>query len=71
MEPDPSYLVEIVEGVDDPRCGLCFDTGHANIEKVCEVPTEQWIEAFAPYLKHLHRTQHLVKYHALYQHRFC
>ncbi len=54
MEPDPSYLVEIVEGVDDPRCGLCFDTGHANITKVCEVPTEEWIKAFAPHLKHLH-----------------
>ncbi len=54
MEPEPEMLVKIVEGVNDPRCGLCLDVGHANITKVSEVPIENWIRAFAPYLFHLH-----------------
>lgn len=54
MEPEPSYLVDIVAGIDDQRCRLCLDTGHANVEKISTVPIPEWVKAFAPYLSHVH-----------------
>ena len=54
MEPEPSYLVDIVKGIDDPRCGLCFDSGHANVGQVSQVPIEEWVRECGPYLRHLH-----------------
>ena len=54
MEPEPDYLVEIVKGVNDPRCRLCFDTGHANVGTVSEIPITEWVKKCAPYLAHLH-----------------
>ena len=54
MEPEPALLRDIAAGVDDPRCRLCFDTGHANIQSISSVPTETWIREMAPYLAHLH-----------------
>ncbi len=54
MEPEPGMLVDIVKGINDKRCGLCLDTGHANIKKVSTVPVEQWLEKFSPYLYHMH-----------------
>lgn len=54
LEPDPSYLVEIAAGVDDKRCCLCLDTGHANVERVSNISILDWVKAFAPYLSHLH-----------------
>lgn len=54
MEPEPYYLTKIAEGVDDPRCRLCLDVGHANIKKVSSVPIEDWIREFSPYLAHVH-----------------
>ena len=54
MEPEPSYLVDIVAGVDDKRCRLCLDTGHANVGNVSTVPIPEWVKAFAPYLAHAH-----------------
>jgi len=54
LDPEPAYLRDIVAGVDDPRCRLCLDVGHANIAGVSSVPISRWIEVFAPYLGHLH-----------------
>lgn len=54
METQPSFLVDIVKGVDDPRCRLCLDVGHANVDIVGKVEIEDWIGAFAPYLAHVH-----------------
>lgn len=54
MEPEPSMLVQIVTGVDDERCRLCLDTGHANIRRVSTVPITEWAREFSPYLSHVH-----------------
>lgn len=54
MEPEPSYLVEIAAGVEDHRCRLCLDSGHANTRRVSTIPIPEWVRAFSPYLSHLH-----------------
>ena len=54
MENDPAMLVEIAAGVNDQRCRLCLDVGHANAGKVSTVPIPKWVETFAPYLAHVH-----------------
>lgn len=58
LDDEPSMLVEIAKGVNLPNVGLCFDAGHANIMKrinpdIC-MEQDQWIDAMAPYLNHLH-----------------
>ena len=60
MEPDPTMLIRIVEGVGDDRMGLCFDAGHANCEISSMLPME-WIDPMAPYLKHVHLHNNLGK----------
>ena len=53
MEPGPGMLVEIAEGVSDPRLGLCLDIGHANCD-ISETPPFEWIKPMAKHLKHVH-----------------
>ena len=53
MEPGPSMLVDIAEGVFDPRLGLCLDIGHANTE-ISQTPPLEWIAPMAKHLKHVH-----------------
>lgn len=54
MEPEPEILRDIVTGIDDKRCKLCFDAGHANAGQVSSVPILKWMECVMPYLGHLH-----------------
>jgi len=54
LEPEPELLRDIVAGVDDPRCRLCLDIGHANVSEVSAVPVSRWLEVCAPFLGHLH-----------------
>lgn len=51
---DPEYapLVEIVQGVDHPAFGLCFDIGHANCFSA--YPVKEWLHALYPYIRHFH-----------------
>lgn len=53
MEDAPDMPVEIVREVNDPRFCLCLDVGHANCQ-ISEVPVEQWVDSFAPWLGHVH-----------------
>ena len=53
MDPAPDSMVRVVRKVDDPRLRLCLDIGHANCARG-EVTLEQWLEAFRPYLRHVH-----------------
>ena len=54
MEPDPEYLRDIVKEINDPRCKLCFDCGHANAGGVSQIPQVKWMETMGPYLGHMH-----------------
>jgi len=51
-ERDPMILRRLVDGVNSPMIGFCFDTGHYNI--FSRSPLEFWIETLTPYLKQLH-----------------
>ena len=31
LDDEPDMMVAIAKGCDDPRIGLCYDVGHANI----------------------------------------
>lgn len=52
LDDDPYTLAEIAEKASDDRIGLCLDVGHANV--VSELSINEWIDVFAPHLKHLH-----------------
>ena len=52
LDDEPYMLADIAKGADDPRIGLCYDCGHANI--VGEAGQDEWLETMAPYLKHVH-----------------
>lgn len=52
LEETPELLLDIVQGVDDPRLRLCLDVGHANAYS--GIPALQWLERSAPWLSHFH-----------------
>ena len=52
LETRPDLIVDIVEGVDDPRLRMCFDVGHINAYSY--VPIVDWMEACAPWIGHIH-----------------
>lgn len=52
LDDEPYMLAEIVKTVHDPRVGVCYDVGHANV--VSELGQDVWMDTLAPYLKHLH-----------------
>ena len=54
LDPEPALLRDIVVGVDDPRCRLCLDVGHANVDCVSQTPPLRWLEDWAPLLGHVH-----------------
>jgi len=51
-ESEPMVLQRLIEGINSPLIGFCFDTGHYNI--FSRSPLESWMETMAPYLKQLH-----------------
>lgn len=52
LESDPQWLLDIAQGVNDPRLRLCLDVGHANV--CSELPVEAWLERLAPWIDHFH-----------------
>ena len=52
LDDEPDMMRAIAEGIDDPRVGICYDVGHANI--VSDRSQDEWMEVLAPCLKHLH-----------------
>ena len=52
LEEEPGMLLDIVQGVDDPRLGLCLDVGHVNA--YAKVPVMEWVEVWKGYLSHFH-----------------
>ena len=52
LETTPDLIVDIVEGVNDPRLRMCFDVGHINAYSY--VPILDWLEACAPWIGHIH-----------------
>lgn len=52
LETTPDLIVDIVEGVNDPRLRMCFDVGHINAYSY--VPIIDWLETCAPWISHIH-----------------
>lgn len=52
MDQEPESLLEVVSQVDDARCGLCLDAGHAHA--VSKRPVDDWVTVLSPYLRHVH-----------------
>lgn len=53
MEDSPDMLMQIAEGISDPRFCLCLDVGHANTE-LSKAPLSEWIQVFSKRLAHVH-----------------
>jgi len=51
-EPAPETLVQLVNQVNSPRLGHCFDVGHWNL--FGRKPLEVWLRAISSRLFHLH-----------------
>ena len=52
LETQPDMILDILEGVDDPRFRMCFDVGHINAYSY--IPILDWLEACAPWIGHIH-----------------
>ena len=52
LETQPDMILDILEGVDDPRLRMCFDVGHINAYSY--IPIMDWLEACAPWIGHIH-----------------
>ena len=52
LETEPEWLLDIVNGVDDPRLKMCLDIGHVNAYS--KIPVMQWLETCGPYISHFH-----------------
>lgn len=52
MDEKPELLLDIVDGVDDPRMNICLDVGHVNA--ISEKSAAEWIEALGPRIHHFH-----------------
>ncbi|ABA90363.1 TIM barrel protein, AP endonuclease family 2/xylose isomerase-like family [Syntrophotalea carbinolica DSM 2380] len=52
FEETPDTLAAVLKTLDSPWLGHCFDAGHWNLFAKCSM--EQWFEALAPWIRHLH-----------------
>ena len=52
LDETPDMLLDIVQGVGDPRLKLCLDVGHVNAYS--SVPVMEWLTQWAPWVSHFH-----------------
>lgn len=52
FEETPDTLVALIEGLDHPSVGHCFDIGHWHL--FAQTPLEEWFARLGPYLQHVH-----------------
>ena len=64
LDPEPSELAAIIDGVGDPRLGACLDVGHANVYS--RRAAGEWIETLGARIRqvHLHNNDGKVDTHA-------
>ncbi len=51
-DESPVVIMQIVESFSKHDLNICFDAGHFNV--FGRSPLEEWIDAFAPYLREVH-----------------
>lgn len=52
LETEPELLLDILEGVDDERLGMCLDVGHVNAYS--KIPVDTWVDRCAKHIRHFH-----------------
>jgi len=52
FDEDPEALQMLIEKIDSPDFGFCFDTGHVNL--FTKVPLEQWFQSLGRHLVEVH-----------------
>ena len=52
LEETPDMLLDIVEGVNDPRLKICLDVGHVNAYS--SIPLVDWLKICAHRISHFH-----------------
>lgn len=52
FEDEPTNLKVLMDAINAPNFGLCFDTGHFNL--FSEVSLQEWLSQTLPYIKELH-----------------
>ena len=52
FDEDPEALQMLIEKIDCPDFGFCFDTGHVNL--FTKVPLEQWFQSLGRHLVEVH-----------------
>ena len=52
LEPEPSYLLDIIRAVDSPRLRLCLDVGHANAYS--QASPLNWVCQAGDLISHFH-----------------
>ncbi len=51
-QPEPSNLLALIQAIDSPRLGHCFDTGHFNLFSQCSL--DEWFDKMGPYVREVH-----------------
>jgi len=51
-EKNPELLARVIEKVNSPRFGNCFDAGHFNV--FSEISLDNWLDVMGRYITHLH-----------------
>lgn len=52
FQASPSNLLALIQAIDSPRVGHCFDTGHFNLFADCT--QDEWFDKLGPYIKEVH-----------------
>jgi len=52
FEEEPSGLKRLIEGIDSPHLGFCYDVGHFNLFST--VPMEEWFVSLGGYMREVH-----------------
>ncbi len=52
FEPDPAMQLAVMDGVNDPRLGMCLDIGH--VPAFSQTTHSEWINAFGSRITYVH-----------------
>ena len=52
FDDSPEPMRRLLDAIDSPRLGLCFDMSHADV--FSNLPAAEWVAVFGPHLRHVH-----------------
>lgn len=54
FDDEPLMMRDLIDGIDDPRVGMCLDVGHAHVFTEKDYDVYQWIEILGKRICHFH-----------------